>query len=168
MLSPLIEHTVKFNAAITDLFKLKHQESALILIYALIDRMAWLSVENEVSNGDDFRAWVNKFLLVQDNFLCTADDLWAARCALLHTGSVEANDTRKGRARKILYYGGDLSIDPALVPKDEVYVKVGMLHCKLIKAVSDFESSIKQDINKLETVNSKLKSIIQRVEVQQN
>lgn len=164
MPSLLLRHTKRFNEAIADLFKLNHDESALMLIYAFIDRMAWLSVEDD-SNGNDFKDWVSQFLLPQDKFLCNADDLWAARCGLLHTGAVEARDTKKGRARKIHYCGGGVAVNPESVPEDEVFVDVGMLHCNLIEAVSDFQSYLEKDSGKLSTANAKLKSIITKVGV---
>lgn len=164
MPSLLVNHTIKFNQAIADLFELNHDESALMLIYVFIDRMAWLSVEGD-SNGNDFKKWVNQFLLPQDRFLCDANDLWAARCGLLHTGSVEARDTKAGRARKVLYCGGGVVVNPDFVPSDEVFVDVGMLHCKLIGAVSSFQSTLEQDSSRYDIATAKLKSIISKVDV---
>jgi hypothetical protein len=163
MYSILISHTLKFNEAITELFKLKHHESALMLIYAFIDRMAWVSVEGEADNTH-FKAWVNQYLLPKGDFLCSADDLWGARCALLHTGSVESRDSKKGRAKKVLYHGSAVSIKSDSVPVDRVFVDVGMLHTSLIAAISDFNEVLKRNAEKLTTANLKLSSVIKRYE----
>ena len=164
MASLLLNHTIKYSNAIADLFRLKHDESALILIYSFIDRMAWLSVEGD-SWGGDFKKWVESYLLPQDNFLCNANDLWAARCALLHTGSAEARDTQNGKARKIYYTTGSALVKPDTIPQDVVFVEVGMLHSNLIGAISSFQSYLAANPTKEETANTKLKSIVSWVPV---
>jgi hypothetical protein len=89
----LAEHIVKSNEAMAVLFQNKHHESALTLIYSWVDRLAWLSVESEYSSGADFKKWLNKYLFTETSTLpCNANDLWASRCSLLHTGTAEARD----------------------------------------------------------------------------
>ncbi len=164
MASPLLTHTIKFNNAIAALFQLNHSESALILLYSFIDRMSWLSVDGD-SSGSDFKMWVESYLLPQGEISCTANDLWAARCALLHTGSVEARDTKKGSARKIHYSTGALLMRPETVPDDEVYLNVGILHSNLFGAVSAFESHLDANPEKKALAHQKLNSIISWVKV---
>lgn len=164
MNSFLIDHAFKFNEAIAKLLETKHHESALILIYAFIDRMAWFSVTGD-AGGADFKAWVNKYLLPQANFLCSADDLWGARCALLHTGTVESRDSKGGKAKKVQYHGSKVLVNEISVPSNEVFVDVGMLHISLIAAIGCFNEDLKSNFEKLTSANMKIKSVIKRYEV---
>ncbi|EHD0103637.1 hypothetical protein JZN54_004255 [Vibrio vulnificus] len=59
----LSDHIVSSNQAMEVLFKNKHHESALILLYSWVDRLAWLSVDAEESNGGDFKQWLNRWKL---------------------------------------------------------------------------------------------------------
>lgn len=165
--SLLLNHTCRLNEAISELVRTRHNDSALILIYSFIDRMAWLNVD-DVSNGNDFKNWVNQYLLPQANFLCTADDLWGARCALLHTGTVVSKDSKNGKARKVQYHGNAVTVNPNSVPPDEVFVNFVMLQVSLTNAVICFNEALKLDSGKLETAKRKLNMLLQRNEVHQN
>ena len=81
-----------------------------------------------------------------------------------HTGSVESRDSKKGRAKKVLYHGSAVSIKSDSVPVDRVFVDVGMLHTSLIAAISDFNEDLKRNAEKLTTANLKLSSVIKRYE----
>lgn len=58
----LTEHIVKSNKAMELLFREKHHEAALILLYSWVDRLSWLAVDRDHANGNDFKAWLNKYL----------------------------------------------------------------------------------------------------------
>jgi len=45
--------------------------------------------------GDNFCTWVNEHLKPESRLGCSANDLWAARCGLLHTGSGESHEYYK-------------------------------------------------------------------------
>lgn len=82
----------------------------MILIYSAIDSMGLLAAPaSQVSaSGASFKAWVSKYLLAQDRSLeFTEVDLWAARCAVLHTYTSQSDLSRKAEARQIQYYSGD-------------------------------------------------------------
>lgn len=82
---------------------------ALILIYGTIDILA--SLDRDESHHDversDFKKWVDEYLLPGAQLPCTANDLYAARCGLLHTYSPESSMSRKGEAVPIFYAWGD-------------------------------------------------------------
>lgn len=102
----LDQYYERIGCAIGVLGKEQYIEAALMLTYAGIDQMAWLSVSTEVSSGDDFKEWAEKYIQPVKNLGCSVDDLWAARNALLHTASAESRDTAKGKAKKIYYTTG--------------------------------------------------------------
>ncbi len=55
----------------------------------------------------DFKAWVEKYLLLKCKLTCDADDLYGARCGLVHSYSSESRTSREGRARTIYYAWGE-------------------------------------------------------------
>jgi len=80
----------------------------LILIYSGIDIMAWLSRDksHQENTRSDFKIWVNTYLLPDSRLNCNADDLYAARCSILHTYTPESKISREGGAREIYYTWG--------------------------------------------------------------
>ncbi|WP_285359916.1 hypothetical protein [Pseudomonas sp. fls2-241-TYG-175] len=89
--------------AIAILLKAGLESHALATIYASIDRMAWLISASEESTSADFKKWTDQFLIVDEHFNFNSNDLWAARCGLLHTGAAESRDYRKNNANLIYY-----------------------------------------------------------------
>ena len=81
---------------------------SLILLYSTIDIMAWLDRDenhNDVRRSD-FIKWVETYLLPNYLFSCTALDLYAARCAIIHSYSSESSLSRNGEANMIFYTWG--------------------------------------------------------------
>lgn len=152
----LLEHTKNTNLSISVLIKTNFDVSALMLIYAWIDRMAWLSVEKEKSSGDDFKKWVKLYLLKDSLLLCTAEELWGARCGLLHTGTSEADVTRTGKARKIGYIRRDQIKKYTGNKKDEVFIRLLDLHVDFIGAISKFSEHLNLNPEQLQIANKKL------------
>ncbi len=86
---------------------------ALILVYSAIDIAGWLDATIERPPGERFRGWVERYLLpAQPTLECTAEDLWGARCGLVHTMSPDSHQSAKGAARRIYYSVGDSSSAP--------------------------------------------------------
>lgn len=78
---------------------------AAAMTYVGIDTMASLNrvASKENVTRDDFKAWVNLYILPEASLQCNAADLYSARCGLLHTYSAESSSTRDGSARQIMY-----------------------------------------------------------------
>src|SRR5262249_22204392 len=79
---------------------------ALILAYSTIDAFASLARNDpEESTSADFKAWVGTYLVPGSELegRVTPDELWAARCGLLHTFGPEARDVRKKGVRRVIY-----------------------------------------------------------------
>ncbi len=81
----------------------------LLIIYSAIDTCGLLGASSEVvsASGDSFKKWAKKYLQIGSQVGLNEDDLWAARCGVLHTFTAESDNTRNGKARKIVYYTGD-------------------------------------------------------------
>jgi hypothetical protein len=78
---------------------------ALILIYAGIDAMAYLSMppgQVEVTAAD-FVRWVDEYIRFPCEEQVTGADLYGARCALVHTYTPESRSVRQGRCRQLGY-----------------------------------------------------------------
>jgi len=79
--------------------------SAVKLIYSGIDNLAWLSREHDRPNVEkkDFMNFVNKYLLSGSGLTCSSEELYSARCGLLHSNTAESEISRSGRARYLSY-----------------------------------------------------------------
>ncbi len=88
----------------------KYYEAVFILLYSAIDSLSWLYSEKKDINKrnvrEEYKNWINKFLLPNlDGYDCTAEEIYLARCALLHTYSALAK--RQNNNRIISYLYGD-------------------------------------------------------------
>jgi hypothetical protein len=86
-------------------FDNEYWEAGVILLYSLIDAMAWLW--RDPSHPDvtsaDFVEWVNRYMLPAPSIHVSADDLFGARCGLLHSLTGESRRHRNLQARKVSY-----------------------------------------------------------------
>lgn len=87
----------------------------LVLMYALIDAMAWLSRDpaREDVTREDFIAWCDRYLLVPPDPACSGVDLYAARCGIVHSHVAESRLMRDGQARPLWY---ELPTGETLIP----------------------------------------------------
>lgn len=80
---------------------------AVILIYSLVDIAGWLDSKAPRASAKSFKDWANRYLLRGDPPLeCNADDLWNARCGVVHTMSPYSD---REKLRRIYYTTGDTS-----------------------------------------------------------
>jgi hypothetical protein len=90
---------------VNDLLGKRRMFPALILLYAGIDIFgSWLRPKSRLENNSkDFRDWADRYLLKGSSLPLTADDLWGARCGLLHAATAGSKNSRAGQAREIHY-----------------------------------------------------------------
>lgn len=90
--------------------------SAAKLIYSGIDNLAWLVRAHEKPNVEtaDFVNFVDEYLLPGSGLTCGSEELYSARCGLLHCNAAESNSSRAEKARYLSYATG-------LSPEDEGY-----------------------------------------------
>ena len=130
------KHFDVFQEAIEYCLKNKLINPALVLIYSCIDTLAYLDreeSEEEVTKRCYIR-WVNKFLLPNSNLNCRAEDLYGARCALIHTSTAESSMSKKGKARMIYYASGNAKIDPLkkFIEKQLPNKKIRIVHANTL------------------------------------
>lgn len=88
--------------AVTLLIKANCYPQALVILYAAIDTLAWSTRTVGDVTRSDFVAWVTIYMDPK-RLRCSADDLYAARCALLHSGATESRMSREGKASELWY-----------------------------------------------------------------
>ena len=156
--------------AITILLAQNLEMQAISLIYAAIDRLAWLDANREESGSAEYKIWVDKFLFNGEVFNFDADDLWAARCGNIHTGAAESREYRADRARVIYYHinTAGISNDKLLALIDPIATHIGVpvekirfidhywLAARFIDSVSRYEDYLlTADVGKLQAVQLK-------------
>ncbi len=81
-------------------------EPSLILLYATIDALAWL--QRPLNQPDvtavDFVNWAGTYVLAGSTLQCSAEDLYGARCGLLHTHTGESRRHRELKVKKLFYH----------------------------------------------------------------
>lgn len=160
--SAVISHTKKMHEAIIHLRDKGHYEAALMLLYAAIDQMAWLSIPGEISYAKDFKAWVNKFMLDKnpDGLLeVSAHDLWGARCGLLHTAAPESRDLSQGTAKNKIFYSVGHQNVKTTVP-GAVVIGFEALAISFAAAVPWFLADLQSDSEQEKNAQDKLKRML--------
>jgi len=141
-------------------------QSALILALCAIDQLAWLSLseEREVTS-QDFISWTNRYVVSESSLDCTSEDLYGARCGLVHSLTAESRLAKQGKATPIAYSWGNQPPYPRADLK-----KYGMnwimLHIEtLCKTVEEgafrFWRDVESDPIKLALVNRKVVKLFQ-------
>jgi hypothetical protein len=103
------KHAIELTDAIQDCLAKRRILPCLTLLYSGIDVIASLEAKSSESTQDSFVRWVETYMLKNGSFSCTALDLYAARCGILHTFTPESRLRRSGRARFISYAWGGAS-----------------------------------------------------------
>lgn len=81
---------------------------ALVLLYSLIDTLAWLNCKDNKSVRNRFENWVNEYLLSQGTLNCSATDIYSARCAIVHNNTSESDLSNSNQAKQVLYAYGSV------------------------------------------------------------
>ncbi|MDA7417463.1 hypothetical protein PGB34_13920 [Xenophilus arseniciresistens] len=99
---------------VNDAWDRKSYRATLILVYSGIDAMSHLTMpdgKNKVTRAD-FVAWAEKYLQFRDadknpTLTLPGIELYAARCALVHTYSSEAELHKEGKVKRQIGYGDE-------------------------------------------------------------
>lgn len=118
--SPSIEEIItKYLSATVDATGTLYQKGLyghlLVIIYSSIDTLGLLDAPPDQlsASGESFKNWVKHYLVPQPGIEFNEVDLWAARCAVLHTFTTQSDLSRARKAREIQYYGGDKTTEIA-------------------------------------------------------
>lgn len=110
---------------------------ALILIYSGIDILATLGMpkDKKQSTRQDYIKWCEQFIIPQNLLNCTATDLYAARCSIVHTYTAESGLSRDGKANEIVYAWGNREPEPFQNALDKLGLPQRVIHVEtLLKA----------------------------------
>lgn len=123
--------------------------SAVTLIFAMLDALAALTrPENAVGTSSDiFKGWVRKYSNLEINLKCSAEDLWGARCGVLHLHSPISHLSSQGKVKQIYYQWrqGPPAHASIELPADSIAVNVDELHDLVLSAVETFNKAIEAD-----------------------
>jgi hypothetical protein len=114
----LERHLNDLFAAIHHCYENELLMPCLVLLCSGIDVMASLEASRGSGVGDRFENWVSRYMLKRKSLPCTAKELYAARCAVVHTFTPDSHISKIGNARVIGYVfgGADLKkLDEATV-----------------------------------------------------
>jgi hypothetical protein len=101
--SALFDNLATLGVGITPSFGKGLNQAGLILIYSAIDVVGWLASPKDFVDRDTFMGWVDRYLLPAKPLDCTALDLYAARCGMLHTLTPYARPFKNKKPRLICY-----------------------------------------------------------------
>lgn len=148
--------------------------ACLILIYCGVDAMAYLDMppnQAEVESKD-FIQWAERYLspiLSNQTTSINGDELYSARCAMVHTYSIESRKTKSGKVRIIGYVvGGNQSMvwNPK-VASNMVLVKIETLKDAFFTAIDRFLVKSYADKQKQPILEIRLKKLINTYALQE-
>jgi hypothetical protein len=127
--------------------------AALILIYAGMDSMAWADLPEHQTDvkSSDFIRWADRYIRFPCAQQVTGEELYGARCGLLHSSGIESAKSRTGKCRMIGYADQgipEVRFDPRIHPN---FVMVSILGLKnaFFAGVNDFLiSSFASDVRR--------------------
>jgi hypothetical protein len=128
-------------------------EPALVLMLGFIDACAWLARPRDHADvrREDFVVWTERFLLPDSKLECTAEELYGARCGMLHSLTGESSLHRQEKIRKIFWSRakGDNVYTLLQLRMNEKFLPVGVgidhLFWALGKAMGRFSSELAED-----------------------
>jgi hypothetical protein len=125
---------------------------ALALIYCGIDVLANLSrpADNPEVTQSDFVNWAERYMECEKLLGVSGLDLYAARCGVLHTYSMDSRLSTKGRARPIVYAWGDKNPDEPMKllraqGRPEVMIKMEALFSAFLYGIEAFGKALDDD-----------------------
>jgi hypothetical protein len=137
---------------------------AVILTYCAMDAMAFLSMpEGKQKVGkSDFKVWVRKYLKTDSvqPYQYNEEDLYGARCGIVHTYGAESDLSRENKCKKIVYKPNCLKhfYDPAKHP-DLVVLGVDLFIRDFYDAICKFLADIEKDDNLRKRVEKRLPNL---------
>jgi hypothetical protein len=119
---------------------------------------------------NDFIEWVDTYLLPNSELKCTAIDLYAARCGVVHSYSASSDLSESGRARTINYAYGNktqeelqIRLDKSSSARTTVAVHVDKLFQALRAGVERFKNALEKDPSKASVVARRAEETFLRV-----
>lgn len=158
----LIENVSKHFQAIEVCLQNHLRMPALILIYSGIDIFASLGRPADKDNATrkDYIEWCENYIIPQGKISCSGVDLYAARCGVVHTYTMESSLSEEGKAKQIVYAWGNRKPDDLQEVIDKVGFTQRVIHIDILAEVfregaSIFLSELDSDPERAELVVSR-------------
>ncbi|HCH2845197.1 hypothetical protein NOK91_24570 [Vibrio parahaemolyticus] len=157
--------------AVDLLHKNKFMGQALTIIYSTIDACGLLDAPDsqEKATGSSFKSWVNKYMLEDESLECNADDLWGARCAVLHTHTSTSDLSKANRVREIQYISGPPQhpvVEAFMIASKEIVegkvvgINVDILVIDFLKAIAKFSNEFSERAKQSEVCQERASKIL--------
>jgi len=122
------------------------------LTYVLMDSLATMKYGHlEKSSKKRFLSWSNNYIPDFFDNYCSPEDLYGARCAILHTMTAASSLTEAGVAKRVIYLSGNESPD-ILEKSQTLWSKAGFtciyqttLIAQLKKGMAKLAGELKSD-----------------------
>jgi len=144
--------------------------SFLILIYSGIDAMSYLSMppQQDEVQSKDFIQWADKYMspyLSNGITRVTGNELYSARCAVVHTYTIESRKTKSGNTRIIGYiFGGDKTIVwNSKVHPEMILLRLDCLRDAFFSAIDKFLVQSYLDKQKQPIFEARLKKLLNTI-----
>jgi hypothetical protein len=135
-----------------------HSFSVLILVYCGIDQFSWLNTDKEKHGFAEFKEWVEKYIFLHHQLNCNAEELWAARNALVHMGTTESSNNRNNGVQKLGYSYGPKTQQSQV--SDHKIVSIELLVQAFIEGAMFFIADLGADAGKLAVAEEKLEKLL--------
>lgn len=144
--------------------------ACLILIYCGIDAMSYLDMppSQEEVHTNDFIQWAERYLspnLKNQATQITGEELYSARCAVVHTYTVESRKTKSGSTRAIGYAvgGGQSIVWDAKVAPNLVLLWLEALRDAFFTAIDRFLTEGYADKQKQPILETRLRNLLNTI-----
>jgi hypothetical protein len=138
--------------------------SAVSLMFSTLDALAALDrpIGRASTDRSVFLKWVERYIRPAESLGCSAMDLYAARCGVLHTYSAESDLQREGKAQRLIYQWGEGPPADASVslPKDAIVITVEALREAVRNAAHEFLIEAEMDPQTKSRVANHLPSLL--------
>lgn len=133
----------------------------VMMIMCGIDILSNVVREEEESKPKDFTEWVRRYLHIPGDDVLTPDDIWAARCALVHTYGLESRKVRSGDARRIIWLQNPLTAVGYAPSVDAGSVRVDPFAFRdaFTRAVAEFLVAVSKDKGDNQLIEGRLKEL---------
>jgi hypothetical protein len=159
----LVKYIENNIGAIKALHREQCFEQSLVVLYALIDTVGL--VDNQFgktsANRTTFKNWINTYVNVS-SLNVSADDIYAARCGILHSFSSESDLSRKGRAKEIQYYL-DQSNSEGFKILTQSNHQTNVITVPLIEFFNEIKSGMEKMIVSIDFKNAEVQSRISSI-----
>jgi hypothetical protein len=144
--------------------------AALAMVFVGIDTLAWLSlpIGSKSVKRNDFCSWIDTYLKTDADqpYQYVGIDVYAARCAMLHSYGSQSNSHRTPNPPKTFGYldNGPHRADGS----PYVLISIAVLIRDFGRAIRNFLESAKRDTDLKDRIDSRIKELVAMIPVALN